>query len=66
MRKHSHFSVLNLLDKIGKKAKIIDRYNQVLRLTQDTVWGSDKHARKHLKRRAKKVSLFPAGDHKAA
>ena len=29
--------------KVGKKAKLWNRYNQVQHLTQDTVWESDKN-----------------------
>ena len=31
------------LGKVGKRAKIKNRYNQVPHLTQDTTWQSDKH-----------------------
>ena len=45
------------------KAKIMNRYNQVPHLTQDTTRKSDKKARK---RHIEEVSPFTAGDHKAA
>ena len=63
------FMVLNLpvfVFKVSKKANIRNRYNQVLQLTQDTIWGSDKNTRKHHIQESKEVSPFPAGDHKAA
>ena len=52
--------------KVRKIAKIRNRYNQVPHLTQDTTWKSDKTIIKHPKREPRGVSLFPAGDHKAA
>ena len=52
-------------DKV-KKAKIRNRYNQVPHLTRDTIWESGKNTRKHHTQEIQEVSLFPAGDHKAA
>ena len=52
--------------KVGKKAMIRNRYNQVPNLTQDTVLESDKNTRKHHIKESQEVSPFPAGDHKAA
>ena len=52
--------------KVRKKAKIRNGHNQVPHLTQDTTWESDKSTRKHLIQESQEVSLFPAGDHKAA
>ena len=49
-----------------KKARIRNRYNQVLHMTQDTIWESDKNTRKHHRQESQEVSPFPAGDHKAA
>ena len=37
------------LGKVGKRAKIRNRYNQVPHLTQDTTWESDKHTIRHHK-----------------
>ena len=50
----------------NKKAKIRNRYNQVLHLTQDTTWESDKNTRKHNIQESQETSPFSAGDHKAA
>ena len=33
--------------KVGMKAKIKNRYNQVPHLTRNTIWESDKNTRKH-------------------
>ena len=52
--------------KRAKKAKIRNRYNQVPHLTRDTIWESDKNTRKYHTKESQEVSLFPAGDHKAA
>ena len=52
--------------KVRKKAKIRNQYNQVLHLTQDTIWVSDKNTRKHHIQESQEVIPFPAGDHKAA
>ena len=46
-----------------KAAQIRTRYNQVLHLTQDTTWESDKNT---IKLHNQEVSPFPAGDHRAA
>ena len=54
------------LDKVGKKAKVRNRCNQVTHLTLSTSWESDKNARKHRKRENQEVSPYPEGDHKAA
>ena len=35
------------LCKVRENAKIRNQYNQVLHLTQDMIWGSDKNTRKH-------------------
>ena len=40
------------LDKVSKKAKISIRYNQVLHLTQDTAWASDKSTKNITYKRA--------------
>ena len=64
----SGFTVLQRVeyDKVRKKKKIRNRYNQVPHLTQDTVWESDKNVRKHHIQGSQEISPFPAGDHKAA
>ena len=51
---------------VSKKAEIGDRYNQVPHLTQDHTWKNDKNTQKHHVQESQEVSLFPAGDHKAA
>ena len=51
--------------KVRKAAKIGNRYNQVLHLIQDTTWESDK-TQLNITNKSQEVSLFPAGDHKAA
>ena len=45
--------------------KIRNWYNQVLHLTQNTTWESDKTQYKNTNE-SQDVSPFPAGDHKAA
>ena len=37
----------SMFTKVGKKAKIRNRCNQLPHLTQDTEWESDKNTRKH-------------------
>ena len=39
--------VRSFCNKVRKKAKTRNRYNQVPHLTQDTIWQSDKKIRKH-------------------
>ena len=51
---------------VWKKAKIRNQYNQVLPLTQDTVWESDKNTRKHHIQESQEASPFPTGEHKSA
>ena len=51
--------------KVRKKAKIRNRYNQALHLTQDTTLESNKYTIKHHAQESQEVSPFPAGDHKA-
>ena len=41
----------------SKTAKIRNRYNQILHLTQATIWESDKNTRKQTYKRAKRSSL---------
>ena len=53
-------------NKVSKKAKIRNRYNQLPHLTQDTTWESDKNTRKYHIEKSQEVSHFPAGDHKSA
>ena len=50
----------------SKKVKIRNRYNQVPHPTQSTTWESDENTRKHHIQESQEVSLFPAGDHRAA
>ena len=52
--------------KVSKKANIKNRYNPVPHLTQDTTWQSDKNTRKLHIQASQEVSLFLAGDHRAA
>ena len=51
--------------KVRKATKISNRYNQVLHLTHDTTWESDK-TQLNITNKSQVVSPFPAGDHKAA
>ena len=51
---------------VRKRAKIRNRYNQILHLTKDTLRESDKNTRKHHIQESQEVSSFPAGDHKDA
>ena len=52
--------------KVRKKANIRNRYIQVLQVTRDTIWESDKNTRKHHTQENRGISPFQAGDHKAA
>ena len=52
--------------KVRKKAKIRNPYNQIPHWVQDTIWESDKNARKHHIQENQEVSPFPAGDHNTA
>ena len=45
--------------KVRKMAKIRNRYNQVLHLTQDTTWESNKNTIKHHKQ-VPRGQLFPS------
>ena len=49
-------------DKVKKGAKIRNRYNQVLHLTKDTTWESDK-TQLNITVESQEDSLFPAGDY---
>ena len=49
---------------VSKGAKIMNRYNQVPRLTQDTN-GKETNSPLDTTNESKEVSPFPAGDHKA-
>ena len=49
-------------DKVKKGAKIRNRYNQVLHLTKDTTWESDK-TQLNITAESQEDSPFPAGDH---
>ena len=44
----------------------MNRYNQVPHMNRDSIWESDKNARKHHTQENQKVSDFLSGDHKAA
>ena len=48
-----------------KTASVRNQYNQVPHLTQDTTWERDK-SQLDITNKSKEISLFPAGDHKAA
>ena len=50
---------------LSKNGEIRSRYNQVLHLTQDTTWESDK-TQVNITNKSQEVNPFPAGDHKAA
>ena len=56
--------------KVKKKAKIRNRYNQILHLTWDIIWKSDKNTRKHHRQESKEVrpmgQPFSADDYKTA
>ena len=52
-------------DKIGKTARIRNRYNQVPHLSQATKWESSK-IKINTTNKSQEVSPFPSGDHKAA
>ena len=49
---------------VSKSAKIRNRYNQVPRLTQDTI-GKVTNSQLNTTNESQEVSPFPAGDHKA-
>ena len=51
--------------KIKKDGKDLETLNQVLHLTQDTTWESNKDTI-NITNKSQEVSPFPAGDHKAA
>ena len=53
-----------MLSKVSKGAKIRNRYNQVLHLTQDTN-GNVTDSQLDTTNESQEVSPFPAGDHKA-
>ena len=48
-------------NRVKKKAKIRNQYNQVPHLTQDTIYGKVTKTQE-----SQEISPFPAGDHKAA
>ena len=58
-------SILSL-SKVKKKAKVMNGYNQVPHMTQDTVWEGDINKRKHHIQGSQEVSPCPTGDHKTA
>ena len=51
--------------KVGKRAKIRNRYNKVTHLTQDTN-GEVTNSQLDITNGSQEVSPFPAGDHKAS
>ena len=51
---------------VKKKAKIMNRYNEVPHLTRVTTRESDKNTRKHHSQESQEVSPFPAGELKDA
>ena len=53
-------------NKVRKKAKIGNWYNQIPHLTQDTIRESDKNTRNHQIQESQEVSPFSEGDHTAA
>ena len=53
-----------MLSKVSKGAKIRNRYNQVLHLTQDTN-GKVTYSQLDTTNEYQEVSPYPAGDHKA-
>ena len=53
-----------LVIKVRNKAMIMNRYNQVQHLTQDTIWDNNKTTRKHRIKKSQEVSPFPAGEHR--
>ena len=50
-------------NKVRKRAEIRNRYNQAPHLTQDTN-GKEITTQLDIKHKSRKVSPFPAGDHK--
>ena len=58
------FCVIIFHSKVRKKARIRNRYNQVLHLSQDTKWERNKIT-KNITKKSQEVSPFPSGDHKA-
>ena len=52
--------------KVERKAMIRNRCNQISHLTNITTWESDKKPIKHHLHESREISLFPAGDHRAA
>ena len=54
----------NKIFEVSKGAKIRNRYNQIPRLTQDTV-GKVANSQLDTTNESQEVSAFPAGDHKA-
>ena len=53
-----------MLTIVKRTATIMNRYNQVIRLTRGTIWQKT-HTRKHNTQECQVVSPFPAVDHKA-
>ena len=57
---------VHLPNKVKKKAKIRNRYNQAPHLTQDTTWERNNNTIKHHIQERQEVSPCPEGNHKAA
>ena len=57
---------VHLPNKVRKKAKIRNPYNQAPHLTQDTTWERNSNTIKHHIQEGQEVSPCPGGDHKAA
>ena len=58
-------SLLRVLVKVRKTARMRNRYNQVPHLSQDTKWESNKITI-NITNKSQEVSTFPSGDDKAA
>ena len=58
-------TVLHVFYKVRKRAKIRNRYNQALHLTQDAN-GKVTTSQLDITIESQEVSPFPAGDHKAS
>ena len=54
-----------IIVKVRKVTKIMNQYNQVQQLMQDTTWERYPNTI-NITNKSQEVSLFPAGDHKSA
>ena len=52
--------------KVRNGEKITNQYNQVPHLTKDITWEKQTHTQLNIINKGQDVSLFPAGNHKAA